>query len=152
MTVPMQERLTRTDLSGAAGPYLATSWSFADDGMTLAMELRQGVKFHDGTDFDSADVVYTFNRLLDPEFDSSLLSLLKAVDSVEAAGSHTVNFNLNKPDADLPTAMTEWKMNMFAEGSADTIAETGNGTGPFKLSVLDIEGTSEMVPFDGYWG
>jgi peptide/nickel transport system substrate-binding protein len=152
LTNSMMERLTRTDKTGAPSPYLATSWSIADDGLTMTMELRKGVKFHDGSDFDSADVVYTFKRVLDPEFDSPVLSLLKAVDSVEALGSHTVRFNLNKPDADLPTALTEWKMVMIPEGSGDTIGTSGIGTGPFRLSVLDVEGTSEVVRFDDYWG
>ena len=108
MSQLVQERLTRTDQTGAATPYLATSWSIADDGLALIMELRQGVKFHDGSDFDSADVVYTINRVLDPEFDSPNRSTINAVDSIEAVGSHTVRFNLNQPDADLPIALAEW--------------------------------------------
>ncbi|MCZ6840511.1 MAG: ABC transporter substrate-binding protein, partial [Alphaproteobacteria bacterium] len=86
----VHERLTRTDETGAAAPYLATSWSIADDGLALTMELRKSVKFHDGSDFDAADVVYTINRVLDPEFDSPNRSTIKSVDSIEALGSHTV--------------------------------------------------------------
>lgn len=151
MNVLLQERLTRTDESGAAAPYLATSWRIADDGLTLTMELRKGVKFHDGSDFDAADVVYTINRVLDPEVDSPNRSTIKAVDSIEALGSHTVRFNLNQPDADLPIALTEWKMMMIPEGSGDTIAETGVGTGPFRLVRMDPEGTSEVVANEDYW-
>lgn len=152
MTQLVQERLTRTDKTGAASPYLATSWSIADDGLALTMELRRGVKFHDGSDFDSADVVYTFKRVLDPEFDSSARPLLEAIDSVEAMGSHTVRFNLNRPDADLPIALAEWKLTMIPEGSGDTIATSGLGTGPFRMTRLDPEGTSEVVAYEDYWG
>ena len=151
MTRSMYDRLTRTDETGAPAPYLATSWSVSDDGQALTMELREGVKFHDGSDFDSADVVYTFERVLDPEFDSPNRAFLKSVESVEALGSHTVRFNLSKPDADLPIALTEWKMVMIPEGSGDTIAETGIGTGPFRLGRIDEEGTSELIAFEDHW-
>jgi len=151
MTLAMYDRLTRTDESGAPAPYLATSWSVADDGLALTMELRKGVKFHDGSDFDSADVVYTINRVLDPDFDSPNRATIKAVESIEALGSHTVRFILNSPDADLPIALTEWKMVMIPEDSGDTIAETGIGTGPFRLGILEEEGTSELIAFEDYW-
>lgn len=151
MTRSMYDRLTRTDETGAPAPYLATSWNVSDDGLALTMELREGVKFHDGSDFDSADVVYTFERVLDPEFDSPNRAFLKSVESVEALGSHTVRFNLSKPDADLPIALTEWKMVMIPEGSGDTIAETGIGTGPFRLGRIDEEGTSELIAFEDHW-
>ena len=147
-----QERLARTDETGAATPYLATSWQFAEDGLSLTMRLREGVKFHDGTDFDSADVVYTINRVLDPEFDSPNRSTIKSVQSITALDSHTVQFNLNQLDADLPLALTEWKLTMIPEGSGDTIGKTGTGTGPFRLTRLDPEGTTEAVAFEDYWG
>ena len=152
MAVLLQERLTRTDETGAASPYLATSWSIADGGMSLVMNLREGVKFHDGSDFDSADVVYTINRILDPDVDSPNRSTIKSVDSIEAIDSHTVRFNLNQPDADLPIALTEWKMMVIPEGSGDTIDQTGIGTGPFRLTRMDPEGTSEVVANEDYWG
>ena len=151
ITLAMYDRLTRTNQTGVPSPYLATSWSVADDGLALTMELRKGVKFHDGSDFDSADVVYTIDRVLDPEFDSPNRATIKSVESIEALGSHRVRFNLSQPDADLPIALTEWKMVMIPEGSGDTIAETGIGTGPFRLATLDVEGTSELVAFEDYW-
>lgn len=148
----VHERLTRTDETGAAAPYLATSWSISNDGLALTMELREGVKFHDGSDFDAADVVYSINRVLDPDFDSPNRSTIKSVDSIEALDSHTVRFNLNQPDADLPIALTEWKMVMIPEGSGDTMATSGIGSGPFRMTKLDPEGTSEVVVNDDYWG
>ena len=73
-------RLVDIDDSFQPVPELAKSWSVSEDGRTWTFELEQGVKFHDGSDFDSGDVVYTFQRLLDPEVGSGaapILSFLK---------------------------------------------------------------------------
>jgi ABC-type transport system substrate-binding protein len=47
-------------------PKLAERWTFSPDGKTLTFDLRQGVTFHDGTPFDAASVVFTFERFLQP--------------------------------------------------------------------------------------
>ena len=47
-------------------PALATAWKFSADGKTLTFTLRRGVSFHDGKPFGAKDVVFTFNRLMDP--------------------------------------------------------------------------------------
>ena len=59
-------RLVDVDDNFKVLPELATEWSVSPDGLTWTFKLRQGVKFHSGKDFTSADVVYTFKRLLDP--------------------------------------------------------------------------------------
>ena len=149
---PMYNRLVRADLvTGAPSAVLATSWSLSDDAKTWTFELRKGVKFHDGSDFDAADVVYTMERAMDPERDAPVRSFLTAIESVEATGSHTVRFNLSEPDADLPIILTEWKLMMIPEGSGDTIGKSGIGTGPFKLAKLEVEGTSELVANEDHW-
>ena len=52
---------------------MATSWTISPDGMTYTFHLRKGVKFHDGTDFEAADVKATFDRIVFPP--ANLLSL-----------------------------------------------------------------------------
>ena len=45
-------------------PSLATSWTVSPDGLTYGFKLRSGVKWHDGRDFTSADVKYTYEEVL----------------------------------------------------------------------------------------
>src|SRR5438128_11074834 len=58
-------RLVDVDDNFKVIPELAESWGVSDDGKTWTFKLRQGVKFHDGSDFDANDVVYTFKRFWD---------------------------------------------------------------------------------------
>ena len=68
-------------------------------------QLRRGVKFHDGSDFDAADVVYTYRRIKDPATGSPGTGQLGDFDNegVQAVDTHThtVQFNLKQPDAEL---------------------------------------------------
>ena len=58
LVVPNAENLTME-------PSLAESWETSEDGLTWTFALREGVTFHDGSEFDSADVVYSYNRIID---------------------------------------------------------------------------------------
>lgn len=82
-------------------PDLATSWDISDDGLSYTFHLREGVKYHDGTPFSSADVVATFNRMLNPPEGVviPLRSDLDMVESVEALDDMTVQFKLSSPRA-----------------------------------------------------
>jgi peptide/nickel transport system substrate-binding protein len=87
-----------------AEPALATSWKVAADGKTVTFQLRHGVKFSDGTPFDSADIKYTLDRLLDPvqkvPAGDELRSVAK-IQSLEAGGPYEITFKFAAPLADL---------------------------------------------------
>ena len=104
--------------------------------------LREGVKFHDGSDFDSGDVVDLLKRIKDPELDSPVASVLAIMDSVEAIDPLTVKITLSAAHADFPMLIMDYRIRMTPEGSGDTIGQTGIGTGPFILETLDPEGTT----------
>ena len=144
-------RLMREDDHGEPIPELATAWSASDDAMEWTIDLRDGVTFHGGTSFDAADVVYTFDRIMDPAIDSPVASVLQIIDHVEIIDDDMVKIVLSSPHADLPLLLLDYRIRMIPEGSGDTIAETGIGSGPFMLESFDPQGTSRLIAFPDYW-
>lgn len=124
-------------------PALATKWNVSEDGKTWTFELREGVKFHDGTDFTADDVVYNFKRWTEGSdyiyygymFGASEDNPGGIIDSVKAVNDYEVQFTLEKPNAPFLYTLA---MPPFAIASPDAIKEYGDdyqkhpvGTGPF---------------------
>ncbi|MBT3532432.1 MAG: hypothetical protein HN478_01045 [Rhodospirillaceae bacterium] len=116
-------------------PHLATSWSNSDDGLTWTLKLRTGVKYHDGSDFESSDVAAHFNRILDPKNKSRSRGFMSAIKGAEAVDGNTVRFTLKHPwQAFLPT-MAGRDMGGLMESQEQTASGKQNrspiGTGPY---------------------
>jgi peptide/nickel transport system substrate-binding protein len=123
-------------------PDLAHSWEIAKDGKTYTFHLRQGVQFHDGTDFTSADIKATFDRISKPPAGVSIprTPLFRAVSEINVRDKYTVEFKLSAPRS------VNFMMSAFASGwnvifSKKTLEENGYnlrkipnipGTGPYK--------------------
>src|SRR5262245_25085681 len=96
-------QLVRFDPDMTPVPELAESWQISSDGLTWTFKLRQGVKFHDGQEFTSADVKFSFDRLL--EKSAAGKSDFNAVDKIEPAGKYAVKFVTKEPFAALVAAL-----------------------------------------------
>lgn len=137
-------------------PSLATSCAPAGSTKTWRCNLRRGVKFHDGSDFDSADVKFSFDRTLKIKDPSGISSLLENLKSVRTNGRNAVTFNLKKPQS-------TWRL-ILASGAGGIVPSTypGNklqannqsqiGTGPFKLVRYTPGQQAVFERFDDYWG
>src|SRR5699024_6337961 len=79
-------------------PRLATDWELADDLMSLTFSLREGVTYHNGHPFTSADVRYTFETVLDEDFGARNRALYTSIESIDTPDDHTVVFHLNTPN------------------------------------------------------
>ena len=117
-------------------PGLAESWEPSDDGLTYTFKLREGVKFHDGTDFNADAVVVNFERWANGDADmfpyySSMFGGFKddeghVIESVTAEGEHTVVFKLTRPQAPF---LKNLAMNMFAIASPTAFEKYGDKFG-----------------------
>lgn len=90
------EALVDLDENGEIVPQLATSWEFSADGKTATFKLREGVKWHDGQDFTSADVAYNALELWKKYLNFST-DLQRNLESVDTPDAHTAVFNYSKP-------------------------------------------------------
>jgi peptide/nickel transport system substrate-binding protein len=81
-------------------PELARSWRITDGGRKIAFELRTGVSFSDGSPFDAADVVHTFQVLMDPKLHSPVADAFRSGSGparAVALSSHTVAITFAAP-------------------------------------------------------
>ena len=102
ITEKLMNRLVRPDLDGKPSADLAQSWTSNEDATVWTLKLREGVKFHDGSTFGAEDVVYSLNRVLDPELGSPARSAVKMIDSVEADESMRRHALLSSSDFHSP--------------------------------------------------
>lgn len=81
-------------------PALATSWSVSNDGLQWTFNLRQGVKYDDGTEFNATDVKYTFDRgmgINDPDGSFVGIGYSDIIDNITVGSKYVVEFNLKRP-------------------------------------------------------
>ena len=137
----------------AAKPGLATSWTFLDP-KTLVLELREGVRFHDGEPFDAAAVKANLDRArTDPR--SSVKGDLQSLESVEVLAPNKVALHLSRPDTALPLILAD-RAGMMC--SPEAVAEKGRqhdrepvGTGPFKFQKWNDNDVVVLTRNDAYW-
>ena len=88
------ESLTTVSEAGEVLPALADSWTISDDKLTYRFNLASGVEYHDGTSFDSGDVIYAFNRAMSEDSVNPTKKIFKVIESVTAIDAHTVELSL----------------------------------------------------------
>lgn len=135
-------------------PGLAESWAFSDDAMTLTLNLRQGVKFHDGSDFTSEDVKATLERILKEETGAAGRANYTSIASIDTPDESTVVLNLSTADVPLLAALTSLNGAMVSAEAAASgdFTSTANGTGPFKLESWVPEETTTLSANADWWG
>jgi peptide/nickel transport system substrate-binding protein len=135
----MYDSLVRVDVKGNIIPWLAEKWTTSTDGKTITFNLRQGVKFHDGSAFDAAAVKWNIERYINTK-GSSRTGDLGAVASVDVVDTSTVKFNLKSAFAPLLAALVDRAGMMVSQKVVDamgadfTLKPFKAGTGPFILT------------------
>jgi peptide/nickel transport system substrate-binding protein len=149
------ERLVTLDENFGPKPLLAESWSANEAGNVWTFKLRPKVTFHDGTPFTAKDVLFTFNRILDPKLGSRATSVLSAIDpaKIRAVDDLTVEFTLRQPVVEFPLQLTHRLASIVREGqTTEQLKTAGIGTGPFKVErFVPGEDPGIFVRHPGYW-
>jgi len=115
-------------------PVLAVSWEANDEASQYTFKLRQGVKFHNGKDFKAEDVLFSFNRLIDPDLGSPAASQLDHLQNIVAVDDYTVRFELSRSDAFFVDVLCVYQALILPKGiDTENLITTGCGTGPFTI-------------------
>lgn len=117
-------------------PRLAQSWEFTDGGKELLFHLREGVRWHDGAPFTSADVLFTYRRTIDPA-SGAHADLFQEITEVSAPDTLTVKVRYREPTV---LALDAWKVPIVPEHLLSSVppgtkdpARIPVGTGPFRF-------------------
>jgi len=146
------EGLTRFASDGSILPALAQAWEVSDDGLTYTFTLHAGVKFHDGSELDAADVKFSLDRARSDESTNAQKALFEGIANVEAVDAHTVALTLSAPNGSLPFNLAWGDAVIVAEETVADAKTSPVGTGPFRFGKW-IQGDSiEIVKNEDYWG
>ena len=135
-------------------PALATSWAFSGGNRNLALQLRRGVKFDDGSAMTSADVVASLDRALATKTADPSASFLSSVTKIRASGPYAVILTMSHADVSVLEGLATVNMAIMPATAitAGTIATKPDGTGPFMFS-NEVPNTSFTVKANpNYWG
>ena len=142
-------------------PDLAESWEISADQLTYTFKLRQGITFHDGTAFTSADVLASLGRQFDendktlPKGAARLLaSLGENVTKLAAPDQSTVTLVLKKPDRTVLNRLSDIGGRIISKAALDKygkdIGKNLVGTGPFKFSSATSGQSVILEAFDKF--
>ena len=138
----------------------------SEDRLVYTFPLREGVVFHDGTDFSADDVVFSWERVMTMNLpEGQAAALVDSVESVVAVDDFTVEVTLTEPDASflysvvLNTAASVVSPEAVEENGG-VVADTPNewmdtnmvGTGPYTFGEWRRGESLSMDIFEGYWG
>ena len=142
-------------------PDLATSWQISQDGLTYTFQLRHGVVFHDGTQFDSSSIGASFARR--SAVDGGPAYMVSDVAKVTAEGPYTVAVTLKAansaflsylassygPVMESPTAL---KLHAGTDDDQTYLQSHDVGTGPYELTKASVGDAYQLAAFPSYWG
>ena len=139
--------------NGALEPGLATKWTVADDQLSIAFDLREGVAFSDGTPFDSGAAEWNLKRWMGvPDF--SWIGIADAFDGIVTDGPNKLAIKLKRP---VPAALLELTIvrpvRFLSPKAVDADGKQTLpiGTGPWIMESFD-SGGSVLIRNDKYWG
>ncbi|MCX7962729.1 MAG: ABC transporter substrate-binding protein [Burkholderiales bacterium] len=157
------EGLTRYTKDYKIEPALATGWKQLSD-THWRFTLRKGVKFHDGSPFSADDVVFSFNRIMQPQ--GTMQIYVTGIKEVKKVDDYTVDFILSGPVpillrniVDFRIMSKTWAEKTRSENVQDyrkkeeTYASRNvNGTGPYMIKSWAPDKSIVMEHFKGWWG
>lgn len=140
-------------------PQLADSWEIADDHLTYVFHLKKTVKWQDGEPFTARDVLFSYQRIMDPKVDAPhLRNYYQDIEKVELLDDYTVRYRYRIPyyrALDFCGGIPIVPAHLFKESedfNKHPIGRQPVGTGPYKLVKWDTGKEIVLVRDENYWG
>jgi peptide/nickel transport system substrate-binding protein len=144
-------------------PSLAEAWK-QESTLIWRFELRKGVKFHDGTPFTAADVVYSIERAMSPT--SNFKVYTTGIQGARAVGDHSVIIYTTVPNPVLLRQLPELRIMSKAWSEQHNVTKpqnyvakeetfavrNANGTGPYMLKTREVDIRTVFVENPNWWG
>lgn len=167
ITSNIYETLIKTDVNGIdLLPGLAESWKVSEDGLTFVFKIREGIYFHDGSEFNADAVVFNFNRWMDKDspyhtghftyWNQSFGGDPGIVKSITALAKDTVELVLYESYTPILSVLS-LPSSAIASPKAivqynETLGSHPVGTGPYMLDAVDENGDVLLKRNEDYWG
>lgn len=147
----INEALIQVDPDSKYIADLATDWTVSDDALTYIFNLREGVKFSDGSDFTAEDVVFTYEQVKNNQANNENVDLTR-LSSVKADGDYKVVFTLS--EAYSPFLDTTALLQIVPSDAydSDTFNTSPIGTGAYKVVQYDANQQIICQINENYWG
>jgi len=152
----MYETLLEWTDEGKVGPGLATEWSWSDDGLTLTMKIKKGVKFHDGTDLTAQVVKYNLDRMRNPDNALRVRPQVAAISDVQTPDDYTVVLKLSETSGPLLSNLAADQAAIISQAALEKYGKDISlhpvGTGPFQFVQWDTKEKVVLKAFPDYHG
>jgi peptide/nickel transport system substrate-binding protein len=122
--------LVDVDAENNIQPRLASSWKVSQDGLTYTFQLAPSATWHDGSPVTAQDVVFTFDRLRNPDLKLPTSDLYSDIDTIKATGAHEVTFTLKQTNPFFLYDLSDNHAVIVKKGTTD-FGSTFDGSGPF---------------------
>jgi peptide/nickel transport system substrate-binding protein len=158
------EYLTKTGHDNITRPYLVESWEASDDLKTWTLNMRKGVKWHNGRDLVADDAIANLMHMLNPESGSSVIGLMKGymmndegtelwdANAIEKVDDHTFQMNLKVAQVAIPEHLFHYPAAILDPEEGFKFGVGSNGTGAFDLVEHEVGVKSILKARDDYWG
>lgn len=151
MILNMFEGLMAPETDGSLKEAIAESYEISDDGLEYTFKIRQGVKFHDGSELTIDDVKYTFDRLMGTDGGEKMKNNFDNVVSAEAVDASTFKFTLAEPNSNFLYSLTALTSAIIPASNDGKHNENPIGTGPFAFEKYAPGMNLVVKKNENYW-
>lgn len=144
------------DDNGKPTAGVAENWTLSEDGLTLSVQLKENLTWHDGTAVTADDVVFSFDTIAASAEDSVYYPVLNYVVSCTKTGTYSVairfqeSFSSNLSALYFPVIPAHYYRGQTEAGSAVNMAPIGNG--PYRMESYTMASVLTLVPNEQYFG